>query len=198
MCSSYFSQPKSKGVSCLRSIQPVPPVWASHWMVAPSQTSPDINRRAVVHAQATPRIPVACPAAPWEPDAFLQVGWLSSINSILSGDTHPLGDQDLLQTRIPCDQLSWTAQESNKCYTFHYCFKDLFYCCAKWVFLGERFARDACSLHLSKWRMWRMLFANGDTGDKSILWHPNSGKIIYGAQQHDQEAEERLLLPWGH
>lgn len=38
----------------------------------------------------TPPIPLACPTAPQEPDAFMQVGWLSSINSTLSGGTHPL------------------------------------------------------------------------------------------------------------
>lgn len=95
----------------------------------------------------------------------------------------PLRDQDLLQMHFPCDQLSWMAQESNKCYTSHYCFKDLFYWFAIWVFLSERFGWDACSLLLSEGCGGFMLFTNGDMGYKlfsqSILWHANRGKIKY-------------------
>lgn len=101
---------------------------ATRWWPCPKSYLP-LVRGQRYRPGLTPPIPAACSTAPWEPDAFMQVGWLSSINSILNGGT-PFRDQGLLQTHLPCDQLPWTAQEGNNCYTFHYCFKDLFYWCA--------------------------------------------------------------------
>lgn len=68
----------------------------------------------------------------------------------------PIKEYDLFQTHFSCDQLPWMVQESNNCYASHYCFKDLFYWCAIGVFLRERFGWDACSLHFSRWRMWKI------------------------------------------
>lgn len=64
----------------------------------------------------TPRIPVVRPTTPREPDAFSQAGWLSSMNSSFKCRHTAFRDQDLLQTHLPCDQLSWKAQERNICY----------------------------------------------------------------------------------
>lgn len=72
---------------------------ATRWWPCPKSYLP-LTRGQQYRPRLTSPEPAACSTAPWEPDAFMQVGWLSSINNILNGGT-PFRDQDLLQTHFP-------------------------------------------------------------------------------------------------